>query len=258
MNSSMTLNSENLARHQTVPTVADILDVNDGPVVSLGKRAESVLLLDGRILGRECFRQSLRAHDAQINVAAFGSMDDWLVEKDLHPPISVVLFNIGGRRATEVGVAKEILDLVAQFKPVPVVVLADTEDLSHILKVLELGARGYIPSSVGIAVCVEAIRLAIAGGIFVPASSVMAMSKAIEAGDVSRPMAGMFTPRQAEVVLALRQGKANKIIAYELNLRESTVKVHIRNIMRKLKATNRTEVAYKISDLFPREFGANA
>ncbi|RFC69009.1 LuxR C-terminal-related transcriptional regulator, partial [Mesorhizobium denitrificans] len=43
---------------------------------------------------------------------------------------------------------------------------------------------------------------------------------------------------------------------YELNLRESTVKVHIRNIMRKLKATNRTEVACKINDLFPTDFSA--
>ena len=37
---------------------------------------------------------------------------------------------------------------------------------------------------------------------------------------------------------------ANKLIAYELNMCESTVKVHIRNIMRKLKATNRMQVAY--------------
>ena len=49
---------------------------------------------------------------------------------------------------------------------------------------------------------------------------------------------------------ALRRGKANKIIAYELNLRESTVKVHVRNIMKKVKATNRTEVVFKLNDLF--------
>ena len=43
---------------------------------------------------------------------------------------------------------------------------------------------------------------------------------------------------------------ANKLIAYELDMCESTVKVHIRNIMKKLKATNRTEVAYLTRDLF--------
>lgn len=254
MNSTMTLDSANRLGNKVAAPVANMIDA-DYSVVSPRRSAASVLLLDGRMLDRECFRQTLRAHDAQIDVLAFSTPDEWFAEKELYPQISVALLNLGGRRVTDATVAKEIADLIARFAPIPVVVLADSEDLNHILKVLESGAKGYIPSSVGMNVCVEAIRLAMAGGTFVPASSVMAMSKAIEAGDVSRPMAGMFTPRQAEVVMALRQGKANKIIAYELNLRESTVKVHIRNIMRKLKATNRTEVAYKISDLFPREFG---
>jgi DNA-binding NarL/FixJ family response regulator len=86
----------------------------------------------------------------------------------------------------------------------------------------------------------------------VPASSVLAVRQILEANsEIARPLAGLFTLRQTEVVEALRRGKANKIIAYELNLRESTVKVHIRNIMKKLKATNRTEVAFKLKDLFP-------
>ena len=53
---------------------------------------------------------------------------------------------------------------------------------------------------------------------------------------------GIFTVRQAAVVKAIRQGKPNKIIAYELKMKENTVKVHVRNIMRKLKAKNRTQV----------------
>ena len=71
--------------------------------------------------------------------------------------------------------------------------------------------------------------------------------------DVIRPLKEMFTIRQAQVVEALRRGKANKIIAYELKMQESTVKVHIRSIMKKVKATNRTEVVYKVNDMFSRE-----
>jgi DNA-binding NarL/FixJ family response regulator len=51
-----------------------------------------------------------------------------------------------------------------------------------------------------------------------------------------------FSPRQLQVLERLRQGKQNKIIAYELGMCESTVKVHIRHIMRKLNARNRTQV----------------
>jgi DNA-binding NarL/FixJ family response regulator len=57
----------------------------------------------------------------------------------------------------------------------------------------------------------------------------------------------MFTSRQAAVVDALLKGKANKIIADELNMCENTVKVHVRRIMMKLKARNRTEVAYIVN-----------
>lgn len=213
---------------------------------------KSLVLLDSRALDRECFAHSLRSHDIGMEVLAFRSIDEWRVERDIHSPLAVIVLNIGGRKITEV--ASELTTLTAEFIDVPVVVLAEADDLSQILVALEYGIRGYIPASVGIDVCVEAINLAMAGGTFVPASSVMAMRKFIGSGsEVARPMAGMFTQRQEEVVRALRQGKANKIIAYELNLRESTVKVHIRNIMKKLKATNRTEVAYKISKMFPQE-----
>ena len=55
----------------------------------------------------------------------------------------------------------------------------------------------------------------------------------------------LFTPRQVAVLNQLRQGKANKIIAYELAMSESIVKVHVRNIMKKMSASNRTEAAYR-------------
>ena len=48
-----------------------------------------------------------------------------------------------------------------------------------------------------------------------------------------------------DVLSQLQRGKANKIIAFDLGMSESTVKVHIRNIMRKMGATNRTQVVYK-------------
>lgn len=72
----------------------------------------------------------------------------------------------------------------------------------------------------------------------------------VVAEDKERQRTAMFTQREVDVINALTQGKPNKIIAYELNLRESTVKVHIRNIMKKVDAKNRTEVIFKISDLF--------
>ena len=218
------------------------------------QRERLLVIIDGRALDRQCLAQSIVAHKAELRVLAFGSIEEWRQRHSQWHQLSAILLNIGGRRISEPAVAEEIRRLSSDFEPAPVIVLADTDELSQIMKALECGAKGYIPSSVSIDVCIEAVYLALAGGTFVPASSVFAMRQLLETGNtVARPLAGMFTARQAEVVEALRRGKANKIIAYELNLRESTVKVHIRNIMKKIKATNRTEVAYKINDLFPAD-----
>lgn len=220
--------------------------------VENGTCERTLVLVDNRALDRECLAQGISAYKPGTQVVAFGSMEEWKRVREQFPPLAAILLHIGSKDITDQQVGDEIRRLVAEFRTAPLIVLADSDHLMQILKALEYGARGYIPSSVGIRVCAEVIELALAGGIFVPASSVLAVRQILEANsEIARPLAGLFTLRQAEVVEALRRGKANKIIAYELNLRESTVKVHIRNIMKKLKATNRTEVAFKLKDLFP-------
>jgi DNA-binding NarL/FixJ family response regulator len=59
-----------------------------------------------------------------------------------------------------------------------------------------------------------------------------------------------FTPRELEVIGALQRGRSNKVIASDLNLSENTVKVHVRHVMRKLRATNRTQAALRSQLLF--------
>jgi DNA-binding NarL/FixJ family response regulator len=61
--------------------------------------------------------------------------------------------------------------------------------------------------------------------------------------DLDRKPFESLTPRETEVLARLRQGKPNKIIAFELDISESTVKVFVRRILTKLRASNRTEVA---------------
>jgi len=217
---------------------------------------ETLVVLDKRALDRECLTESLIAHGIGMKVVAFASISDWRAEEDQHPPLAVLVLSIGGRKVSDADVLAQLAEIPAECPGIPIVILADSNDLDQILLALEKGVRGYIPTSVGVKVCVEAIALALAGGTFVPASSIVGVREIIgPQSHAERPMASIFTQRQEEVARALRRGKANKIIAYELNLRESTVKVHIRNIMKKLKATNRTEVAFKISEILAAQSG---
>jgi DNA-binding NarL/FixJ family response regulator len=51
------------------------------------------------------------------------------------------------------------------------------------------------------------------------------------------------TPREQELIMLIRRGLQNKVIAYELNISENTVRAHISNIMRKYNLHNRTQIA---------------
>ena len=113
--------------------------------------------------------------------------------------------------------------------------------------------RGYVPTSLPIDIAIQAMELARAGGVYVPpaASSLHTACKKRPRRPYKSPTACSPHARRRSS-RRCRRGKANKIIAYELKMRESTVKVHVRNIMKKLHATNRTEVAYLAGRLSQR------
>jgi DNA-binding NarL/FixJ family response regulator len=223
------------------------------PAAAEPQRADRLAVIDARNLARECFVSSMELSHPRLSVKGYQTIGDWKGDGGAEASPLAVLFNIGSRLVSEPAVAAELRQLVAEATPSPVVVLAESEDLREMIEAVDCGAGGYIPSSVRMDVVVEATRLTAAGGLFLPASSIASLRRTLGPRPAEAEGLGeQFTTRQAAVADALRRGKANKIIAYELNLSESTVKVHIRNIMKKLKATNRTEAAFKLNSMCPR------
>ncbi|ASW09766.1 response regulator transcription factor [Rhizobium sp. 11515TR] len=242
---------ESGARIFSVPTSNSLRPfITAGTSPSIDEWEDYVLLIDSRALDRECLSKSLADCDSALHIITVGSLDEWQM-RGMETLPSAILFMIGGRKVSDTDISAKICALAERFQTSPVIIGADGDELPQLLHALECGARGYIPSSVGIKVAAEALALARAGGVFVPASSLLAAKEAITANAAPRNdlLDGMFTPREVVVAEGLRRGKANKIIAYEMDLCESTVKVHVRNIMKKLNATNRTEVAYKMREL---------
>jgi DNA-binding NarL/FixJ family response regulator len=221
------------------------------PPAAVSGSQPSIVLIERRILIRDCLTQCLRL-SAEPNVVAFPSVEKWL-EVAEKVPASLVILCVAGNCKDPL-MQRDIALLAGIEKKIPTVLLSDAEDLDQIVDALDQGARGFIPTSMSLDVAVEAMRLVKAGGVYVPASSVVAARHtASDSGSAKRFCNGMFTARQAAVVEALRRGKANKIIAYELNMRESTVKVHVRSIMKKLNAKNRTEVGFIANGLLSGE-----
>ena len=205
---------------------------------------DRIVIVDVQVLSRECLARVL-SHDQNVPAECFATLDDWMASGQLTHPSVVVLCQYGRSGADALNEVGRLSELAPHC---PAVILSDNEDPDLIVRMLGKNVRGYVPTSLSIAVVIQAIQLVRAGGVYVPASSLIAAHSVQESEStpVQKPT-GIFTSRQTAVVEALKRGKPNKIIAYELSMRESTVKVHVRNIMKKLQATNRTEVAYKAS-----------
>ena len=213
------------------------------------KSLAPIVIIDVCLLPRECLARFLNL-ELGMPVKCFSTTREWADGRTMASASVLVICQHGRTNADAILEIDKLAELAEPDRRCPVVVVSDNEDPDLIVQMLGKNVRGYVPTSLSLNVAAQAVELVRAGGVFVPASSLIAAHRAPE--ETVAPK-GLFTARQAAVVEALRRGKANKIIAYELNMRESTVKVHVRNIMKKLHATNRTEVAYLANRLLNGE-----
>jgi len=204
---------------------------------------KSIVFIERRSLVRDCLVRALPALCPSYAILGFATTEEWVASDDRHLRPDLVL--LGGSDAASGAELDEQVGAIRQrAEASPLVLVSDREDATFILEAIRSGARGVIPTSLPVEVAVNAIRLVLAGGSFVPAAALMSARDEAERPTSGAGAKSMFTGRQTAVIEALRLGKPNKIIAYELSMCESTVKVHVRNIMKRLKASNRTQVAY--------------
>lgn len=145
----------------------------------------------------------------------------------------------------------------------PVAVISDGDRFSTGLRCLQAGARGFIPTHSSLAVTVSALRLILTGGVYVPFEIVGDMDGRRTAAiapprPTPEPTQGRFgalppaqlsrlglSRRETQILGYLQQGSGNKQIAQTLGISDNTVMVHMRNLMRKLGATNRAQAVFK-------------
>jgi DNA-binding NarL/FixJ family response regulator len=121
------------------------------------------------------------------------------------------------------------------------VIISDREDPHEVLTAFQEGAMGFMPTSLEPGVAFHALSFIRRGGSFFPPSVLSnSIPKVAIEGDIR---ASLLTSKQENVYCLLRQGHPNKLIARQLGLSESTVKVHVRRIMHKFGVANRTQLA---------------
>jgi DNA-binding NarL/FixJ family response regulator len=203
-----------------------------------------IAIVESRLFLRECIGRSLQsAFTAQV--IPYSTVFD-LETRCLEEPLKLIVLSLSEGNTQS---SANALNILSELVPsVPVIVLAYKNDTELARTAITHGAKGYIPATMGFEIAIEAVRFVLAGGTYVP---IECLATGWPGAAPSQPpsASGLITSRQLAVVRAIHQGKSNKVIAYDLRMCESTVKVHVRHIMKKLKAKNRTDVAIKSSEL---------
>lgn len=229
------------------PAVEAAVAAGNAFLLPLKRTTNSVIVIDGHLFIRQCIARSLQSLEPQIDVRSFATSEQCLGNLTEH---DLVLYHVHSD-GTQLDPASWLDKLKAMLATAPVIILCSAESPQLVHDAFEGGARGFVPtSSTTLEIAVEVIRLVRAGGTFLPPSLLDARRLLDGPPMPAQPSkAGPFTPRQRMVLEHLQLGKANKIIAHDLGMSESTVKVHIRSIMKKMQATNRTEAAYRARTL---------
>ena len=210
-----------------------------------------VIYIEMRILLRECLSKCLLSSHQDEEVISFASVEE-CCEADIQPDVvAAILYGVSQAPDEQADLDEDLDRLAAAFPAVPVMLLSDYDTNAGVLHAISTGVRGYISTNTTLDVAIGATRVVRAGGSFIPESCLVALRPDRHDADPAGPPGPEeCTPRQIEVLKRLRQGKPNRVIANELGISESRVKAHIRNLMQKLNATNRTQLAFLTKHFF--------
>ena len=216
----------------------------------------TLIIVDPRCTIRACLAAWVAGELPEVTVVEIGNVEE--LSRRMAPAGAVIVllsFASGpGRNPKAEQAAWRVRNSFAEGK---LVFLCDDVDQANLQAAVRCGAVGFIDTMSGPAVLAHCLRFVIVGGTALPSIAAMpdAAAKREEAAVETPPeryprfSAELFTAKELDVLRCLGAGKPNKIIAYELNICETTVKVHMRHIMQKLGANNRTHAAMLAVDL---------
>jgi two-component system, NarL family, nitrate/nitrite response regulator NarL len=160
--------------------------------------------------------------------------------------------------------------LKSRYPDAKIAVIADSFDLSFVRQARGAGIDGFCLSSSERDVLIKSLELVTLGETVLPTylmtlllevtSLTPEVEPHIQAGtelDMSDPRLRKLSSREAEILHCLTEGAPNKLIARKLDVAEATVKVHIKAILRKIGAANRTQAAMWATTHQPKLLGAS-
>jgi DNA-binding NarL/FixJ family response regulator len=215
------------------------------------EKGASVLVIESRAFAREAFVETLRKNLRHTRLIALESAEDITENASFGlGDVAIVIISITSLSRAFVYVSEALSRIRRVLSDIPTVLIVDNLNRADASVAFDLGFKGCIPTTANATIIVNVLRLISAGADYAPPNILMGKSPEQPKPVTRAPtppltfkISSPFSPRQKEVLLRLVEGKSNKVIAYELNMKESTAKVHVRQIIRKLGVVNRTQAA---------------
>jgi DNA-binding NarL/FixJ family response regulator len=212
-----------------------------------------ILLVDDHHLIRDGMRPVLErlaatGPDDAVEVLEAATFEAAVAVAERHADLDLVLLDL---RLPGVTHFEALEGLRGRFPSLPIVLMSGDDDPDLVRGAIDRGALGYIPKSSTSEVILNAIRLVLSGGTYVPLEAIGRSTRAAPAASTAEDIANRLgiTPRQADVLALLLAGKSNKVISRELDLAESTVKNHVAAIFRALEVTTRVQAVLAVAKL---------
>jgi two-component system nitrate/nitrite response regulator NarL len=200
-----------------------------------------VLLVDDHSLFRSGIRSLLQRHPEFLVVGEAADGVEGIKRcKQFTPDVVLLDLHMPGMSGVET------LQLMQQDCPnMAVIMLTVSEASEDLALAMRAGAQGYLIKNIETDYLLRAIRRAHAGEIVVAEALTGKLVAQMQMTSCERPASEIdkLTPRERDILACLALGESNKFIARKLDLADSTVKIHVQNVLKKLKLTSRVQAA---------------
>jgi DNA-binding NarL/FixJ family response regulator len=205
--------------------------------------AKRVLIADDHPLYRDALRAIVPQAMPNAEMSEAGCQKEVVDNVTSDSSFDLIVLDLNLPGATGLSCLRHLRE-IAQLTPIMVV--SGNDDPATMRDVVMAGATGYVPKSASRQVLVDAIRVIMGGGTYLPTAAVLALRQAQTAA--AAPLTKVtarddLTSRQKKVLKLLAEGLSNKHIARELQISEITVKAHVSLILKKLGVANRVQAA---------------
>ncbi|WP_392566150.1 two-component system response regulator NarL [Utexia brackfieldae] len=202
----------------------------------------SVLLIDDHPMLRSGIKQLINASPLfQVTGEAGDGVTGLAIAKEHEPDI--ILLDINLRDVSGLSILGQLRESGVSSR---IIMFTVSDDRQDIITALKNGADGYLLKDMEPEDLIFALQEAAAGKIKMDSTVSRIVLEHLSGAGLSQDAihdVSLLTPRELEIFNLLVQGLSNKRIARELNIVDSTVKVHVKNIFKKMNFKSRMEIA---------------